>query len=104
MSMSFMVGYGPTYPRKLHHRGASIPESQTVYDCQGGFIWLDSTEPNPNVAYGAIVGGPAKNETFSDSRKNIIQNEASTYNSAAMASLSAGLSVSGNYPVPVSWT
>lgn len=103
MSMSFMVGYGTTYPHKLHHRGASIPESQTVYDCKGGFIWLDSTEPNPNVAYGAIVGGPFKNETYSDSRTNIIQNEASTYNSAAMASLSAGLSVSGNYPVPVSW-
>lgn len=102
--MSYMVGYGPKYPTKLHHRGASIPDSSTVYDCQGGFIWFDSALPNPNVALGAIAGGPFKNESFADARGNIMQNEASTYNSAAMASLAAALSVSGPYPVPVSWT
>lgn len=103
LSTSFMVGYGAEYPQKLHHRGASIPVNPTVYDCKGGFIWFDSTQPNPNIAHGAIVGGPFKNETYSDTRDNILQNEASTHNSAAMASLTAGLSVSGNYPIPLSW-
>ncbi|KAJ7966855.1 Endoglucanase [Quillaja saponaria] len=56
MKMSFLVGYGDEYPEYVHHRGASIPADAKT-DCSDGFKWLDSSDPNPNVATGALVGG-----------------------------------------------
>lgn len=103
MQQSYLVGYGSKYPQYLHHRGASIPSGPTKYDCNSGYVWYHSADPNPNVGYGAVVGGPAKNETYTDTRDNIAQNEASVYNSVSMAGLVAGLSVNGSYSVPVSW-
>ncbi|KAI5656159.1 hypothetical protein M9H77_24952 [Catharanthus roseus] len=90
MSMSFLVGYGDKYPQYVHHRGASIPADATT-GCKDGFKWLDSTEPNPNVAVGALVGGPFLNETYIDSRNNSMQAEPSTYNSAVIIGLLSGL-------------
>ncbi|EXC00970.1 Endoglucanase 24 [Morus notabilis] len=90
MKMSFLVGYGDKYPQYVHHRGASIPVDAKT-GCTDGFKWLDSTEPNPNVAIGALVGGPFQNETFIDSRNNSMQVEPSTYNSAVMVGLLSSL-------------
>jgi Glycosyl hydrolase family 9 len=89
MKMSYLVGYGDKYPQQVHHRGASIPVDANT-GCKG-FQWLTSTNPNPNVATGALVGGPFKNESFIDSRNNTIQNEPSTYNSAVLVGLLSGL-------------
>ena len=90
MKMSFLVGYGDKYPQFVHHRGASIPVDAKT-GCDDGFKWLNSTDPNPNVAVGALVGGPFLNETFVDSRNNTMQVEPSTYNSALLVGLLSGL-------------
>lgn len=90
MKMSFIVGYGDKYPQFVHHRGASIPVDAKT-GCDDGFKWLNSTDPNPNVAVGALVGGPFLNETFIDSRNNTMQVEPSTYNSALVVGLLSGL-------------
>ncbi|WOG91953.1 hypothetical protein DCAR_0311208 [Daucus carota subsp. sativus] len=90
MKMSYLVGYGDKYPKYVHHRGASIPADEKP-TCSEGWKWLDSKEPNPNVAVGALVGGPFLNETYIDSRNNSMQAEPSTYNSALIAGLLSGL-------------
>ncbi|KAL6504746.1 hypothetical protein OROHE_023504 [Orobanche hederae] len=90
MKMSYLVGYGDKYPQHVHHRGSSIPTDATT-GCKDGFKWLESDDPNPNVAMGALVGGPFLNESFIDSRNNSMQTEPSTYNSAVIVGLLSGL-------------
>lgn len=90
MNMSYLVGHGSNYPRYIHHRGASIPVEANT-GCSDGFKWLNSSDPNPNVAMGALVGGPFLNETYIDSRNNSMQGEPTTYNSAFFAGLLSGL-------------
>lgn len=90
MKMSYLVGYGDRYPEYVHHRGASIPAEEKP-GCKDGFQWLDSEDPNPNVATGALVGGPFFNESYIDSRNNSMQGEPSTYNSAVIVGLLSGL-------------
>lgn len=90
MKMSSLVGYGSNYPRHVHHRGSSIPvESKT--GCKDGFKWLDSPNPNPNIAIGALVGGPFLNDTYIDERNNSKQTEPRTSNSALVVALFSGL-------------
>ena len=90
MNMSYLVGYGLNYPQYVHHRGASIPGNATT-GCEDGFKWLNSTKPNPNLAIGAVVGGPFLNDTYIDSRNNSMQAEPTTYNSAFFVGLLSGL-------------
>ncbi|GMP31941.1 hypothetical protein CsSME_00005936 [Camellia sinensis var. sinensis] len=90
MEMSYLVGYGNKYPQYVHHRGASIPVDATT-GCEDGFKWLNSTNPNPNLAIGALVGGPFQNETYIDSRNNSMQGEPTTYNNALIVALLSGL-------------
>ncbi|CAL0305866.1 unnamed protein product [Lupinus luteus] len=90
LEMSFLVGYGDKFPEFVHHRGASIPKDSET-GCKEGFKWLDSTDPNPNVATGALVGGPFLNETFIDARNNSMQTEPTTYNSAIIVGLLSSL-------------
>lgn len=89
MKLSYLVGYGDSYPEQVHHRGASIPADADT-GCNG-FEWLSSTDPNPNVATGALVGGPFKNDSYIDLRNNSMQGEPSTYNSAILVGLLSGL-------------
>ncbi|GFP95279.1 endoglucanase 2 [Phtheirospermum japonicum] len=90
MEMSYLVGYGDKYPEYVHHRGASIPADEKP-GCKDGFKWLDSDEPNPNIATGALVGGPFLNESYVDVRNNSMQGEPTTYNSAVIVGLLSGL-------------
>lgn len=73
-AMSYIVGYGARYPVHVHHRDASIPSIsvvRAVVGCVQGFeTWYHRTEGNPNVIYGALVGGPDQNDNFSDDRSN----------------------------------
>uniref|UniRef100_A0ACD5XTU9 Uncharacterized protein n=1 Tax=Avena sativa TaxID=4498 RepID=A0ACD5XTU9_AVESA len=89
MKLSYLVGYGSNYPQQVHHRGASIP-SDVKTGCKG-FDYLHSTSPNPNIAMGALVGGPFQNDSFVDLRDNAVQTESSTYNSGTLVGLLAGL-------------
>nr|XP_023884383.1 endoglucanase 24-like [Quercus suber] len=66
MKMSYLIGYGSSYPQYAHHRGSSIPVDAKT-GCRDGFKWLNSSHPNPNVAVGALVGGPFLNEIYNDS-------------------------------------
>ncbi|KAL1533313.1 cellulase [Salvia divinorum] len=90
MDMSYIVGYGGKFPEYVHHRGASIPGEESP-TCKEGFKWLDSDQPNPNVAVGALVGGPSLNETYVDARNNSMQGEPTTYNSALVVALLSSL-------------
>ncbi|KAL0343111.1 UNVERIFIED_CONTAM: Endoglucanase 24 [Sesamum angustifolium] len=90
MNMSYLVGYGSSYPQYVHHRGASIPRDAKT-GCSNGFMWLNSIAPNPNVAIGALVGGPFQNDSYIDSRNNTMQAEPTTYNSALLVGLLSGL-------------
>jgi len=95
MNMSYLVGYGPNYPQYVHHRGASIPTNANT-SCDDGFKWLNSTKPNPNLAIGAVVGGPFLNDTYIDSRNNSMQADPTTYNSAFFVGLLSGLVTSSS--------
>ncbi|KAK3163280.1 hypothetical protein QOZ80_1AG0001600 [Eleusine coracana subsp. coracana] len=95
---SYMVGYGATYPRQAHHRGASIVSikaSPSFVSCNGGYSsWYHRHGSNPNLLDGAIVGGPDEYDNFADDRNNWEQTEATTYNNApfmgVLARLAAG--------------
>ncbi|KAL2966414.1 hypothetical protein AAZX31_16G115700 [Glycine max] len=86
MKMSYLVGYGTQYPKYLHHRGSSIAVNATT-GCKDGFKWFESPHPNPNVAFGALVGGPFFNETYNDFRNNSMQSEPTTYNGTSCSSV-----------------
>jgi endoglucanase len=82
LGMSYMVGYGQKYPQKIHHRGSTLP-SLDVHPkhmgCRDGDKYFQSSTPNLNVLIGAIVGGPANDDSFQDSRYNVSQSEPTTY-------------------------
>ncbi|GAA0185464.1 hypothetical protein LIER_32752 [Lithospermum erythrorhizon] len=90
MKMSYLVGYGNVFPQYVHHRGASIPLNAKT-GCKDGFKWLNSTDVNPNIVVGALVGGPFLNETYNDLRNNSKQGEPTTYNSALLVGVLSGM-------------
>ncbi|KAJ1386916.1 Six-hairpin glycosidase superfamily [Sesbania bispinosa] len=93
MNMSYLVGYGPSYPKRVHHRGASVvsyKENKGFIGCTQGYDnWYSSQAPNPNVLVGALVGGPDWQDNFEDERSNYMQTEACTYNTAPLVGVFA---------------
>ena len=63
-----MVGFGSKYPNHVYHRGASIPSDGVKYSCKRGYMWRDSTKPDPNTIVGAMIGGPDLSDKFIDAR------------------------------------
>ncbi|GFY95702.1 glycosyl hydrolase 9B7 [Actinidia rufa] len=61
MKMSYLVGYGDKDSEHVHHRGASIPADVST-SCSDGWKWLMSTDRNPSVALGGLVGGPMEHK------------------------------------------
>ncbi|XP_074587949.1 endoglucanase 6-like isoform X3 [Curcuma longa] len=92
---SYMVGYGDTYPQKVHHRGSSIVSikvNPATVSCREGYdTWFGRKQSNPNVLVGAIVGGPDAYDNFVDERYNYDQTEPTTYNNAPMVGVLARL-------------
>ncbi|KAM7275282.1 hypothetical protein ACFE04_017148 [Oxalis oulophora] len=88
---SYMVGFGTNPPQQAHHRGASVPLSDCNKDiaCGESFMhWFKKDVPNPNELTGAIVGGPDRNDKFSDKRWDSSNTEPCTYvNSLAVGVL-----------------
>ncbi|KAL5073531.1 hypothetical protein RYX36_012515 [Vicia faba] len=82
LGMSYMVGYGQKFPQKIHHRASTMP-SIDVYPkhikCRDGDKYFESQSPNINLLTGAIVGGPAEDDSYQDSRFNVTQSEPTTY-------------------------
>ncbi|KAG6486338.1 endoglucanase 11-like isoform X1 [Zingiber officinale] len=95
LGISYLVGYGPKYPTKVHHRGASIvsyKRSKGFIGCmQGYYNWYARPDPNPNIIIGALVGGPDSKDRFKDDRMNYMQTEACTYNTAPLVGVFAKL-------------
>ena len=59
--MSYVVGFTSNYPQKMHHRGSSVISyrvNNTPISCGSSWAWMDKTTPNPNIHYGALIGGP----------------------------------------------
>ncbi|XP_009365103.1 endoglucanase 11 [Pyrus x bretschneideri] len=96
LNMSYLVGYGPKYPQRVHHRGASVEsyrENKGFIGCTQGYdSWYAREEPNPNVLVGALVGGPDCKDNFVDRRDNYMQTEACTYNTAPLVGVFAKFS------------
>ena len=87
MGMSYMVGFSSKFPRRIHHRGSSIPSIKALprkVTCNEGFSsWLPTSDPNQNIHVGAIVGGPDGNDQFPDNRGDSTHSEPATYINAA---------------------
>ncbi|CAA0809825.1 Endoglucanase 3 [Striga hermonthica] len=89
MKMSYMVGYGTNFPKKIHHRGSSMPQfdkhNPTHIGCDDGMEqYFHSSSDNPNILTGAIVGGPDSNDQYKDQREDATQSEPATYINAAI--------------------
>ncbi|XP_031475497.1 endoglucanase 13-like [Nymphaea colorata] len=94
-SMSYMVGFGSSYPAQVHHRAASIVSinhDPSPVGCSDGFSeWFNKDAPNPNVLVGAVVGGPDVNDAYNGVRSNSAQTEPSTYTAGALVGVLARL-------------
>ncbi|KAI3718381.1 hypothetical protein L6452_19249 [Arctium lappa] len=80
--MSYMVGYSHRYPKRIHHRGSSIPsikEHPEVIKCKEGSMYFNSPNPNPNILFGAVVGGPQEDDEYEDDRADIRKSEPAIY-------------------------
>lgn len=95
MNMSYLVGYGPKFPRHVHHRGASIPNDHKKYSCTSGWKWRDSRNPNPNNITGAMVGGPIRTDNFQDVRTNYNYTEPTLAGNAGLVAALVSLTSSG---------
>lgn len=84
---SFMVGFGNNPPERPHHRSSSCPLSPAPCTWDN----FNSPAPNPQTLYGALVGGPGKNDEYVDNRKDFIKNEVATDYNAGFQSAVAGL-------------
>jgi len=63
--LSFVIGFGNNYPTHPHHRSSSCPDAPATCDWNN----YNSPNPNPQLLYGALVGGPAAaNDQYIDVR------------------------------------
>ncbi|KFK37259.1 hypothetical protein AALP_AA4G234400 [Arabis alpina] len=93
--MSYMVGVGTNYPKRPHHRAASIVsfiKSRTLVSCSAGFSqWFNNPAPNPNVLVGAVVGGPDLNDAYEDKRTDYQRAEPATVTVAPLVGVLAAI-------------
>lgn len=85
---SYVVGYSNGYPQKIPHRAASCAQEG---DCTWDTAYY-STQKNPNILYGALVGGPNLKDEFVDQRDMYsIANSVGILNNAGFTSSLAAL-------------
>eukprot|EP00877_Chromochloris_zofingiensis_P004306 jgi/Chrzof1/13877/Cz08g15270.t1 len=93
---SYVVGVGiHPGPCQAHHRAASCGMLGTPCDCSAYL----NTGCNPNIIYGALVGGPDVNDEFVDQRSNYQQAEVAVDWNAGFTGVMAALSTN-----PISWS
>lgn len=106
LRMSYMVGYGLTFPRWIHRRGGSsvpsVADHPARVECKAGTAYYTSNGPNPNLLVGAVVGGPndACSDAYAHARAVFQQSEPTTYINAALIGLLAHFSAC---PDPGEW-
>jgi len=89
---SYVVGYGDYFPLRSHHSGSH----------GGGWDTVNSSAPNKNIIYGALVGGPAapNDYDYKDVRSDYIRNEVGIdYNAAFTGALVRLYSEFGGNPL-----
>ena len=105
---SYVVGYDPNSPQKTPHKAAScsgLPNTDPyatdpnlLNECTYETAY-QSIDPNPHTLYGAIVGGPKFDDSFSDDRdSDIVSNPfvaATLLNNAGFTATLAGLKEGG---------
>lgn len=75
---SYVVGFGENSPKNPHHRTAHGSYTNNIGD----------PADNRHILYGALVGGPNRDDTYSDDRNNYINNEvACDYNAGFTGAL-----------------
>lgn len=85
---SFVVGYGNNPPTRPHHRASSCPKRPRP--C--GLNDKNQQGPNPQVLFGALVGGPDQTDRFYDDRSNYKQSEvALDFNAGFQGAMAAQL-------------
>ena len=85
---SFVVGYGNNPPTRPHHRASSCPKRPRP--C--GLNEKAASGPNPQVLFGALVGGPDQTDRFYDDRGNYKQSEvALDFNAGFQGAMAAQL-------------
>ncbi|XP_071510732.1 uncharacterized protein [Diadema antillarum] len=84
---SFVVGFGVNPPDRPHHGSSSCPDLPAP--C--GWNEYNAPGPNPQVLYGALVGGPDVNDNFVNDRTDFIQNEVACDYNAGFQSAVAGI-------------
>lgn len=97
--MSYMVGYSSSYPKKIHHRGSSIPSKKDhpqVVGCKEGSVFFNSSDPNPNTLVGAVVGGPGEDDVYGDDRVDFKKSEPTTYINAPFVGVLAYFAANPN--------
>lgn len=93
-NFSYVVGFGENSPLRPHHQGASGVE--------GFGDGFHGDNPNPNVIYGALVGGPksADDNDYQDVRTDFIANEvALDYNAAFTGAVARLYALEGGEPL-----
>ena len=84
---SYVVGFGKKFPLQPYHSGASCPKGSAP--C--GWDRLSFDGPNPNILYGALVGGPDKDGSYEDKRSDFVKNDVTLNYNAGFQSAMAGL-------------
>ncbi len=81
-----MVGVGVDPPVKPHHRSSSCPIPPA--GCNAYTMTFNG--PNPQILTGAMVGGPGKDDGYTDSRSDYVHNEvACDYNAGFQSAVAA---------------
>ncbi|XP_060076961.1 uncharacterized protein LOC132556566 [Ylistrum balloti] len=85
--ISYVVGFGTKYPLQPHHRASSCP------DVPASCSWNEfaSNAANPQILYGALVGGPDQSGAYADKRNDFVKNEVTCDYNAGFQSAVAGL-------------
>ncbi|XP_065621633.1 endoglucanase 23 [Quercus suber] len=97
--LSYMIGFSDYYPQRIHHRGSSLPSIKDYPQfiaCKEGSIYFNSTNPNPNVLVGAVVGGPGEDDIYEDDRVDFKKSEPTTYINAPLVGALAYLAANPN--------
>jgi hypothetical protein len=75
---SYIIGFGNNSPQNPHHRTAHGPWYNDI----------DDPPTNEHTLFGALVGGPGKNDNYNDDRTDYVSNEvACDYNAALVGAL-----------------
>jgi endoglucanase len=87
---SYVVGFGNNYPTEPHHRSA-----------HGSWANSKSTpEKSRHILYGALVGGPDRNDNYIDERSNFLMTEVATdYNAGFTGAVAKMYSKYGGQPL-----